>query len=190
MMRTVMETRFSVLRRAILLALELVFLCLSGAAAVNVFPEPREMQISGSPFRFVDSASILVPVQARDADRRLALLLSAELSSRDGLAIHQESVARLPAGRPFILVGGFDNPLVREYCAAHGLKVSAAQPGPEGYVLSVTPNAVVIAGSDERGAFYGLQTLRQLVESDSPGARIPGVQIRDWPYTKFRGIKL
>jgi len=56
--------------------------------------------------------------------------------------------------------------------------------------LSVTSNEVVIAGSDERGAFYGLQSLRQLVESDSTGVHVPGVQIRDWPYSKFRGIKL
>ena len=112
----------------------------------------------------------------------LARLLSAELSSRHGLALHQESVAHIPTGRPFVLIGTFDNPLVREYRATHGLYVSAAQPGPEGYVLSVTSNEVVIAGSDERGAFYGLQSLRQLVESDSTGVHVPGVQIRDWPY--------
>src|SRR5208282_88838 len=147
MMRTVMAMRFSVMRQVIFLTLGLAFLCLSGSAAVKVFPEPREMQVSGSPFRLDDSVPIVMPTQARDADQRLARLLSAELSSRHGLAIHQESVAHIPAGKPFVLMSTFDNPLVREYCAAHGLKVSAAQPGSEGYVLSVTSNAVVIAGS-------------------------------------------
>ena len=182
MMRTVMATQLSPVCRVIFLGLASVLLFLRGARAVNIFPEPREMRVSRSSFKLGDTVSIVVPVQARDADRRLARLLSAELSSRHGIAIHQESAAHLPAGRPYLLMGTIDNPLVKEYCAAHGLNVSASQPGPEGYILSVTPNAVVIAGSDERGCVLRLADLRQLIESDSSGMRIPGVSIRDWPY--------
>jgi hypothetical protein len=148
------------------------------------------MQASGAPFTLDEKVSIVVPAQASEADWHIARFLSAELSSRHGLAIHEESLARLPAGRRVILMGTIGNPLVKEYCAAHGLQVSETNPGPEGYVLSVGPDAIVVAGSDERGSFYGLQTLRQLIESDASGARVPGVKIRDRPYTRFRGVKL
>lgn len=163
---------------------------LPATCAVRVFPEPREMNISGGPFILDESAAIVLPAEASQSDVRLARLLSAELSSRHGIAIKEDRAARLPGGRRFILIGSSGNALVKEYCATHGLEVSASKPGPEGYLLSVTPDAVVVAGSDEQGAFYGLQSLRQLIASAPDGARIPGVTIRDWPYTKFRGVKL
>jgi hypothetical protein len=92
--------------------------------------------------------------------------------------------------RRFILMGAITNPLVKAYCAAHQIPVSASIPGSEGYWLNVTPDAVVIAGSDAAGAFYGLQSVRQLIESGDEGLQIPGVRVRDWPYSRFRGIKL
>ena len=61
--------------------------------------------------------------------------------------------------------------MVAEYCAGHALKVDASNPGPEGYILRAGPEIVVVAGSDDRGAFYGLQSLRQLAaESSGAGA--------------------
>jgi hypothetical protein len=178
------------IRKSILLWLAPACLLITGAATAGVFPEPQEMHPSGAPFTLDEKVSIVIPVEATHADWRMAHFLSAELSSRHGLAIHPEAEAHLPAGRPFVLMGTIGNPLVKQYCADHGLQVSGTSPGPEGYLLSVTPSAIVIAGSDEPGAFHGLQTLRQLIEPGAAGARVPGVTIRDWPYTKFRGVKL
>jgi hexosaminidase len=48
---------------------------------------------------------------------------------------------------------------------------------------------VLVAGSDDQGAFYGVQSLRQLVERGH-GRSIQAVQVRDWPHKSFRGIKL
>jgi hypothetical protein len=176
-------------RRKSLFLLALILWSFPAAAAVRVFPEPQEVQVLGAPFVLDENVSIVLSASPAEADSHLAGLLSAELSSRHRFAIKQKSVSRISRGR-FVLMGTIANPLVKEYCAAHGMNVSAADPGPEGYVLSVTPAAVVIAGSDERGAFYGFQSLRQLIDSDAYGVRVPGVRIRDWPYMKFRGVKL
>ena len=51
-------------------------------------------------------------------------------------------------------------------------------------------NAVVVAGSDERGAFDGLQSLKQLLAHGERSLQVPGVQVRDWPDKRFRGVKL
>jgi hypothetical protein len=87
-------------------------------------------------------------------------------------------------------VGSIQNPLVREFCHQNHLEVTAQNPGPEGYVLHADENAVVVAGSDERGAFYGLQSLKQLLAHGERSLQVPGVQVRDWPDKRFRGVKL
>lgn len=52
------------------------------------------------------------------------------------------------------------------------------------YSLSVSDKGVKITGFDERGAFYGLQTLRQVLES----GKLPYLEINDWPDLKYRGV--
>lgn len=54
---------------------------------------------------------------------------------------------------------------------------------PEGYALRVSPNGVLILGADERGMFYGVQSLRQLL-AGTPTVR--GVVVRDWPELPLR----
>lgn len=54
----------------------------------------------------------------------------------------------------------------------------------EGYYLSINEKRIVVAGVDERGVRYGLQTLSQFLESDS----IPVAEIRDWPDVAYRGV--
>lgn len=51
------------------------------------------------------------------------------------------------------------------------------------YYLSVTPEQIVIIGNDDRGTFYGVQTLKQLIDNGS----IPTVEITDYPDIRFRG---
>ncbi|CAN5906619.1 hypothetical protein BH24DEI2_BH24DEI2_23030 [soil metagenome] len=48
----------------------------------------------------------------------------------------------------------------------------------EGYTLEVTPTSISIVGTDERGAFYGVQSLLQIL-SETPSLR--GLRVRDWP---------
>ncbi|MCC6362799.1 MAG: beta-N-acetylhexosaminidase [Bryobacterales bacterium] len=174
----------------LILSLWLPLLSLPVAGAPRVFPEPREMSASGSAFPVTGDVPILVPANSSEADLRLARLLAAEFSGSHGIAITRESVSRLPQGRRFILMGSSANPLVKAWLAAHRLAVNPSNPGPEGYLLSASSDAVVIAGSDERGAFYGLQSLRQLIASEDSAVSIPGVTIRDWPRMPFRGIKI
>ena len=42
------------------------------------------------------------------------------------------------------------------------LRVDTSNPGREGYILRTGPGIAVVARSDDRGAFCGLQSLRQL----------------------------
>ena len=56
-------------------------------------------------------------------------------------------------------------------------------------MLVVKNDKAIVAGWDERGAFYGLQSLRQLVHKKE-GFELTGVTVRDWPLMPFRGVRL
>lgn len=66
----------------------------------------------------------------------------------------------------------------------HGVKaVSGA------YVLSVGKRGVSVWGYDECGAFYGLQTLRQLLDSPvAKDSKLPYIEINDYPDLPDRGV--
>jgi len=53
----------------------------------------------------------------------------------------------------------------------------------EGYYMAVGPKGVVIAGRDERGLYYGVQTLRDMMSK----GQLETCTIQDWPDVKFRG---
>ncbi len=155
-----------------------------------VFPFPQEMETLAEEFPVAEGTTILLPEHPAANDLKLARFLVAELSDRYQIALRVRRAARLPADGPVIVMGSIGNRLVQQYCRENGLDVDAATPGPEGYVLHVDASRIVIAGSDERGAFYGLQSLRQLIYRTADGVRVHGVRIRDWPHKKFRGIRL
>lgn len=60
----------------------------------------------------------------------------------------------------------------------------------EGYSLIIKPGAIQIVGS-ERGMFYGIQSLIQLLPADFNGeAILPAVDISDAPRFRYRGMHL
>jgi hexosaminidase len=61
---------------------------------------------------------------------------------------------------------------------------------PEGYRLTVAPERIEIAAPAPAGVFYGLQTLRQLVEHAEPLRRVPALTVRDAPRFRYRGLHL
>lgn len=54
----------------------------------------------------------------------------------------------------------------------------------EGYYIEVNDNSIVIAGADARGAFYGVQTLVQMVRQGD----LSLCTIEDYPDIDFRGV--
>ncbi|NDV67194.1 beta-N-acetylglucosaminidase [Bacteroides sp. 224] len=57
------------------------------------------------------------------------------------------------------------------------------------YSLSISNKGITITGYDERGAFYGIQTLRQIIESPaSANFQLPYLEIKDHPDLPHRGV--
>jgi hexosaminidase len=63
--------------------------------------------------------------------------------------------------------------------------------GEEGYELLVTPDSVLVRAPSAHGLFYGVQTLRQLLPTESQTTwRVPCVSIEDKPRYGWRGMLL
>ncbi len=169
----------------------LAWLLLAGASSLRavapvVFPKPRQLEALTERLKLREDVPILLPSAPTADDLFLARFLTTELSDRYGVALQTRTVSSLPADGAFILVGSRANSLVRQYLSGY------AQPPveSEGYVLEVNGRTAVVAGTDASGAFYGLQSLRQLIERGPDGVNIHGARIRDWPFLPFRGVKL
>jgi len=120
-----------------------------------IFPEPQEISSSGSDFVLDNQAPVVVPSNASKEDLFLAGSLVNELSDRFGLHLKIERATKLSANRRAILMGSIENPLVRQYCAEMELRSSVQGLGPESYIIRTNNNVVLVAGNDDRGAFYG-----------------------------------
>jgi hypothetical protein len=147
------------------------------------------MKLTGDVFVVDETVNILIPETASAQDIDLARSLVRELSDRYGIAVRIREAGSLPTGGRSVIMGTLNNLLIRKYCSGANIALTEKKPGPEGYILNVTEKLVVVAGYDDRGAFYGLQSLRQLL-MDGKGKQLRGVGITDWPAMPFRGIRL
>ncbi len=154
-----------------------------------IFPVPQKLEITQQAFLIDESISILVPENASEPDVNLAKALVRELSDKYGVAIRIKAVSKLPETGRSVIMGTLNNTLVRKYCSDNNIEITEQTPGPEGYLLHAGNNLVVVAGYDDQGAFYGFQSVRQLL-NDGSGKKIQGVEVIDWPRMPFRAIRL
>lgn len=93
---------------------------------------------------------------------------------------------------------GFDQHLVTANSGGKQTKlvIHVRRPGvlrigeDESYSLHIDSDHAVLTAEDGLGALHGLQTLRQLLQSDSSGCWFPAVDIRDEPRFEWRGLMI
>ncbi len=93
-----------------------------------------------------------------------------------------------------ILVTRYGSPLSRSIYAESVSPAPAtpAQPTaafqPEGYAIIPDSKGIALTAVTSAGVFYGLQTIKQLIEGDGSQAVLHTATIRDWPAMKYRGL--
>ncbi len=162
---------------------------LMAAEKALIFPIPQQIELTDDLFVLDESVSIIVPQDMNEKDIFLARFLVRELSDKYGIALQIESQSEIPEGRKVVIMGSADNPLIKQYGIDNDLDITEKNPGLEGYILHITSDKIIIAGWDDPGAFFGLQSLRQLIEAGN-GTKIQGLKVRDWPNMPFRAIRL
>lgn len=164
-----------------------MLLCFFAVHAVRaehnpLLPHPQQVQF-GSGSVSLTGMTIAFSSTPSAADHFAAQELSRYMDARAGVRLAIDESGSDAASGPVILLdrtGAKDQPLA----------LPGDKPGPnssEAYDLSVTAEGVKIRARSSAGIFYGIQTLRQLVEGHGPTAVLPEVEIHDWPSLAFRG---
>ena len=130
------------------------------AQTVNVSPMPQSIVWGDKAFDQPTSI-VITGVDEADADA-VALLQS-------NFAVGKKGVK--------VIIGERGDKAVKKYAAQIPNKV-------EGYYISVAKNQVVIAGNDEAGTYYGVQTFLQMASQPE----VMAAQVKDWPDVLERGV--
>lgn len=142
-----------------------VLLCQLAAAqeVVSVQPVPQEMNLKGGMLS-VPLHYRLVGEEAANpyAVEELKGILKGKVQSSDEFTV---------------TIGKKGDKAIRKYARM-------IPDRPEGYYLLVENNRIIIAGNDERGTYYAVQTLAQLIHD----GQLPAVEIKDYPTVRFRGV--
>lgn len=107
---------------------------------------------------------------------------------------YKENDGVFTLGEQVKIKSDFDLPLINEYvefCDDANIVISKADDiSTEGYRLSVKPDSIEICASTKTGAYYALQTIRQISKMDLGGRDVPCCEISDEPRFSFRGMQL
>lgn len=173
------------------------------AQHMAVQPVPQEVQMGGRTLSFPTALHL---VGSDEANVHAVELLRSLLP--DAVPCSSASAA----GRQYrILIGEKNDKSVKKYRRQ-------IPPHAEGYYLSVGEKEIVVAGYDERGTYYGVQTLRQLLSAApfesmpassasassassvspasasvsevalSDSASLPEITVKDYPAVRYRGV--
>ncbi len=153
-------------------------------------PSPQELTLAEGTFA-VGTDELRIQPGPEERSRFTAGVIQNELATQYGATVGildhvlPEAPARILVGVPSRF------PELAAALAASGTAVPELKP--EGYLLLVRPEQVLIAGADDRGAYYGARTFLQLVAQATPDggtARAPACRILDWPEEAFRGAMI
>lgn len=104
-------------------------------------------------------------------------LVGADKADRDAVALIKEQLKTDAASNVRLVIGEAGDKAVSRY-----KKLIPTQS--EGYYLKVSPTEVVIAGRDERGTYYGVQTYLQIAQQPD----VMQCEVQDWPSVACRGV--
>ncbi len=138
---------------------------------INIIPKPQSVTRGSGAFTLSKKTKILA---ISDAGRKMAAALNDLLQRNYGFTLQTTNKPAVKNVIQFAVLATNGTPA--EY--------------PEGYSLSVTSDLIQISG-EERGVFYGLQSLMQLFPAKiDKEAKVPAVEIKDRPRFGYRGMHL
>ncbi|MBT2119648.1 family 20 glycosylhydrolase [Dyella sp. LX-66] len=142
--------------------------CAFAHAGLALLPYPKQVEEGKGSFVLDKKVAIEAPADARS--KEIASFLHDAVQAQAGLDLPIGSRGRRIA-----------------------LQLDPQIAGEEAYRLDVTPRGIEIRASTDKGLFWGVQTLRQLLPADVAGSAkvtIPTVRIEDAPAFVYRGHML
>jgi hypothetical protein len=155
-----------------------------------IFPVPQNVELREGIFAIDKNTFIIVPEEESESDNFLAGLILNDFVDKFEQTINIRNRASFTGTDRVILAGDLANPLINSFCQKKGLISTLKKLGPEGYIIEVSGNYAVVAANTDRGALYGVESLRQIISKRAGDIFIPQIMVSDSPAFGFRGIKL
>lgn len=154
----------------------------------TIFPIPQITEKLNETFTIDNSISIGITDHFSSEEIKLAKSLVAEFTDI-GIATKIVKVNEIPKTGKWIFISNYKNPIFSDILEKEFTSFPEKFPAPEGYVMYINSNRILIGGVDNPGTFYGFQSLRQLLRHGN-GKEIQGAKIVDWPNLPFRALRL
>ena len=142
----------------------------SAQSSLKLIPIPREVH----------------PTSDRPLTDGVRIACAAPCETEDQFAADDLKAALLARNIPVIETGGF--PVELRRLSAHPDEKFSDEMKAEGYIVHTSSSGLTVVGDTAAGVFYGVQTVKQLIEGDGKLAVLHGANIRDWPAMKYRGL--
>jgi hexosaminidase len=149
----------------------ILFLSSIACAQVNIIPQPAELKMPETAGSFVITAKTPIILEGAGLENS-ARFLNDYLKQ----------------------VYGFTLPVTKKPGKAPGIRLNYDKieyPLPGAYNMEVNDKGVYIGGDNETGAFYGVQTLLQLLPAEKAASLpVSYLSIKDYPRFQYRGMHL
>jgi hypothetical protein len=155
---------------------------------VVIIPLPYEVKYTDKDFLVSTATRIIIGEKAVKGNDQAVKELNEEIKDKFGfeLPVIKADAVRGDSANSIILGEPGKNSLLDSLLAAKNLKVDAQTPGPEGYILKSEPGCILIAGSDDAGTYYGVQSLKQLLFKNEKDQRFHARGAEVWDKPKFK----
>lgn len=146
---------------------------------INIIPEPVSVKNKSGVFVLKPQTGIVANEKAKKMAEMLASMLS------------------VPTGYKYT-VQSKNSTGNKEVISLNITEKENKTLGKEGYILDVSPTNIAVKANDERGLFYAIQTIFQLLPPDASALKavknaewtIPCAEITDYPRFGWRGLML
>jgi hexosaminidase len=159
----------------------LILACVYSRASddLHLIPRPREV-FAGEQLSLENGLAILTADNFAD-DRFAARDLTQELEKR---GIPAASAAKASVIVELLRV---DQLQAKRILSQRGI-LFTPEMHDEGYLITNRRRMVEVIAASGAGIFYGVQTLKQLIEGNGKTAFLHTAQIRDWPAMRYRAV--
>ncbi len=131
-----------------------------------LLPMPRSLSFGNSRFALANSGLLAISTNVLFSEAQLAQQALADKSN---------------TGCEIVVGSDYTNALL-------SLAIDTNVLRPQGYQLTIAENGITILGADATGVYYGVCTLRQILQQY--GKELPLLTIEDWPDFPVRGVML
>lgn len=161
------------IKKVFLLSFLLVIVALNLKAQLKLIPSPQKLELKDGYFN-LDSKTKLI---TNNVDAFYVNQLTDCVNKKIGIDLE---TAKKEKDKAIVFIKINASKDMEKALLINNLDVKFKF-GAEGYILNITKEKVKIFSQTDAGLFYGIQTLKQIIKSNSEGSEIPCLTIYDYP---------